>query len=587
MGGSVARSDSVLKLRACLLIAAASSLVACGGGGGASDNPPSPPAPQPPPSLGFVSSAPSINLAASVAGTEPLSTSFLITVTDPARNYSDIRATYTENGIDLATSESQSLSELRIHVSFEVPHVLGPGTYQDTIRVGFCAPGCTEFAGTTVDVPVTYTVTVGTLPTVTIGSDAVSIARLPWDSTTPDSARLDVEVSSATRFAPHLEFTRSSNGIANVISGASVNEGNSIIISFKPATELAPGLHTDTIDVVACIDDGCKYPLTITPSTITVDYDVTPTMPGPQGFTVRKSAQPVADVLWSEARQALYATVPASAPEHASSVVELEPVTEAMANPVAVGFDPHLLALANDESRLYVSERGGDSIQRFTTAPLTADVLISLGNDPEPPNAEPLFALDLQVAPTDPRLLAVRRGLDRLAPSAMDIALFDDAVPRPMTTTDQGNLVWDPTGTLLYTNVSTLAVDADGLGIVGGVRLTQGRLRFHDGLIYSDNSRIVDPTNDNYIDEFPGTLDAQVTAIDPGRNRAYVVSQTFTPLTLVKVFDLSARQLIGTAILPPFGADVVPTRIVTWGDDGVALVNSANELYFVHGPLIE
>lgn len=588
----------------CLLSVAAAALVACGGGGsggssstssssssssGGATNPP------PPVSRGFTASVTSIVREASVAGDEPTDATFNVSITDASQNQFGFRATYTDNGIAYATRTDNTPTSIDIFVGLYAPHQIDPGTYHDTIRMGFCADaGCTAFKGTPLDIPVTYTVTVGTLPTVTLATNTVTLSRLPWDPSPPANMLVPVTVAPHTRYFISVKTTQTSDAIASATYTQLVRDAGNIVIGFKAPTQLSPGVHTDTIDLVACIEQDCKYPLTVTPSTITVTYDVTSAIPGPQGFSVRLSTQPVADVAWSASRQVLYAAIPAQSSNHPSSIVELDPEADAASNAVAAGFDPMLLALSGDDSLLYVSQRGGDSIRRFTTAPMTVDILISLGNDPQPPQTAPLFASDIQVAPNQPHLLAVRRNVDLNGRDGAGIVLFDDAVQRPLVAqisafSDWGNVAWDPSGDLIYTNRAVLSVDGDGPGFVSNLQGTQGRLRYLDGLLYSDDGHIVDPAAPMTFVWYQTLGQSRASAIDAQKNRIYFATKYLggEEAGYVEVFNLATRELVGRARLPAFPTGVAPTRLVRYGTDGVAVVDSANELYFVQGPLIE
>jgi len=586
-------------MRNCFVLVVTLALTACGGGGGSgssssggSNNPPTPP----PVNRGFTASVTSISRAASVAGDEPFDGTIQITITDSSLDQFGFRATYTRNGIAYATRTDHSLTSIDIFIGFTAPPNIAPGTYNDTVRLGFCADaGCTAFKENALDIPVSYTVTVGTLPTVSLATNTVSLSRLPWDIFTPDNVRVPVTVSPHTRYFLIVTTTQTSNGISSVTYSQDVNDLGNIVIGFKPSTQLSPGVYTDTINVSACIEQNCQYPLAVSPSVITVTYNVTNTMPGAQGYSVRRSAQPVADIAWSEARHTLYAAIPTQAANYQDSVVEIDPVTEAVSNAVAAGFNPSLLALSDDESALYVSQSRGDSIRRFTTAPLTPDVLISLGNHSWPPGTEPMFAADMQVAPAQPHVLAVRRNtMLNGNVSGAGIVLFDDAVQRPDAAqisvfSDWGNVAWNPGGTLIYTNQAVLSVTPTGLTFLSNLQGSQGRLQFINGLLYSDDAHIVDPAAPQSYVWYDTQGQSRAATIDIAKNRAYFATQYLGGETIayIEVFNFATREFVGRALLPGVASGVRPTRLVRYGTDGVALVNSANELYLIQGSLIQ
>jgi hypothetical protein len=576
------------------LLALCCGIAACGGGGGGSSSSSGGgPGPTPPPNRGFTVSATSINQSASVAGDEPLHATLLVTVTDPVRGEHGIRATYTSSGISSAHRTTMSTTTTELSMGFKSPHQINPGVYQDTIRIGLCEDAaCSIFRGTPLDIPVTYTVTVGTLPTVAPASNTVTLSRLPWDSFTPPPMRVNVTATPRTRYHLSATVAHTSDAITSASYAQDNGDFGYVQIAFKPATQLSPGVHTDTITLSACIDQACAYPLVVSPSVITVTYNVTPTMPGPQGYSVRRSAQAVADIIWSESRDALYGAVPAQSPNYPSNVIVIDPVTETVGSSAAVGFDPSLLALSDDESMLYVSERNGDAIRRFTTAPLGTDVLISLGNDPYPPGTEELFAADMRVAPGQPHVLAVRRNANLSGREGLGIVIYDDAVRRPEVAqispfSDWGNIAWDPDGTRLYSQRAVLTVTANGPVFASNLPGTYGRLHYENGLIYADEGQVVDPAAGTFT-WFSTNGRARALAVDVASNRAYFATHAFSnEAPYVEVFNLLTRERVGEAMLPPFATNARATRIVRYGVDGLAIVNSANELYLVQGPLIQ
>jgi hypothetical protein len=593
------KSHQVGSLFNCLLLVVSAGLAGCGGGGGSGsgaggtsggNNPPPPPV-----SRGFTASVASISRAASVAGDEPFGEEIQISITDTAANQFGFRATYTTNGIAYAIRHDDSLTSIRVSVGLYSPTQIEPGTYQDTIRLGFCGDAaCTTFKGTTLEIPVTYKVTIGTLPTVSLASSTVDVSRLPWDVLTPPRVLVPVTVTPHTRYDLALTTSHTSDAIASLTYSDDANHVWNIIIELKPGAQLSPGVHTDVINVTACIEQACKYPLVVTPSTITVTYNVTATITGPQGFSIRHSPQAVADVAWSESRNTLYAAVPAQASSYPGNVVEFDPVTETVGGSLATGFDPSVLALSDDGSRLYVAQRNGDSIRRLITNPLASDILISLGNDPYPPGTTPMFATDMRVAPGTSGVLAVRRNTIASNGNGLGIVIFDETIQRPSVAqispfSDWGNVAWDPDGTRLYTNGAVLSVGATGPVFASNLQQSSGRLRFINGRIYSDDAHIINPADPMSYVWYETLGQSRAAALDVAKNRAYFATQYSggDSMEFVEVFNLATRELVGRAQLPNFATGVRPTRLVRFGTNGVALVNSANELYLVQGALIQ
>jgi hypothetical protein len=579
-------------LSASFLLALSSALSGCGGGGGSGGTTP-PPASPPPPAPPFTVSVASINLAASVAGDEPTGAHFRISVPNPMAHPFGIGVRYTSRGIAVVTRDDQFPQDIDVWVTFFGATQIDPGTYQDTIRVGICADvGCAAFQSGAVEIPVTYTVTVGTLPTISVASSSVEMSRVPWDPFVPPAARLRVTPSAHMRYYLSTTITHSSNAIASATYSQDRADIGDIVVAFKPGAQLAPGVHTDTIHFGACIDQACRYPLVVNPSLITVTYTVSNTISGPQGFTVRQLGQPVTDITWSAARNTMYASIPASSPDYPGSVVELDPVTEEVGGAVAAGFDPMWLALSDDGSRLYVSERLGDSIRRFNTAPLSPDILISLGMDSQSPGTVPLYAADMQVSPGQSETLAVRRLSATSGFSGRGIAIFDNTIQRPVIATiprpDWGYLTWDPNGTRLYTNFAQLSVDSSGTHHEIDFLSTTGRLRYFNGWIFSDSALIFDPVPPFVLTRFQTMGQGKAATIDATANRIYFASQYSggSSLSFIEIFDLTTREAIGHVVLPPNAVTSGWGRLVRYGMDGLAFVNADNQLFTVQGPLI-
>lgn len=79
-------------------------------------------------------------------------------------------------------------------------------------------------------------------------------------------------------FASGVAFTQ--NGIGNAQLAPLSDSAANLLINFKPAGSLAPGVYQDLISVVACHDADCKRQFKNSPLTINVTYTVTGTSDG-------------------------------------------------------------------------------------------------------------------------------------------------------------------------------------------------------------------------------------------------------------------------------------------------------------------
>src|SRR6266516_692530 len=99
---------------------------------------------------------------------------------------------------------------------------------------------------------------------------------------------------------------------------------------------------------------------------------------------VRQVNLPANDLVYSQANQALYASVPSVAGANGNSITPVNPQTGTIGPSVFIGSEPNKLALADDESRLHVSLEGAAAIRRLDIPSQTAGAQFAwalAGND--------------------------------------------------------------------------------------------------------------------------------------------------------------------------------------------------------------
>jgi len=155
------------------------------------------------------------------------------------------------------------------------------------------------------------------------------------------------------------------------------------------------------------------------------------------------------------------------------------------------------------------------------------------------------------------------------------------------TFSDWGRIAWDPDGTRLYADRAVMNVGPTGPVFASNLPGLSGRLTFVNGLLYADEGQVVELAKpDSYV-WFASQGRLRAGAIDVAANRAYFASQAFAnDSPLIEVFNLQTRAAIGFVWMPPFAANVRPTRLLRFGTNGLAMVNSANELYLLQGPFV-
>ena len=151
-----------------------------------------------------------------------------------------------------------------------------------------------------------------------------------------------------------------------------------------------------------------------------------------------------------------------------NSVLSIDPGTNTLTGNIHAGSEPFSLGLSTDCSYLYVGLYNSNSVQRLTTAPLQADLLIPLHS------ATALnYAWELDVAPGSPQTIAVAPNrLDPL-PYLDDSScgglfapevIYDGAAPRPNLLGPSNapplQIVWGDSASIVYgTDVNDLVND--------------------------------------------------------------------------------------------------------------------------------
>jgi hypothetical protein len=584
-------------LRAGALLAAAlafASASACGGGGGGSGSSSSSGGGNnPPPQVAAYSlSATSVSQTRSVLDVSPVYSEITVTIPDAAAVPFGIGGRYSNTAL---ASVGFDPATLRLAIYFKVPAGIAPGSYTDTITIGVCEnAGCTtQRAGTSRTITASYTVTPATLPSYTLSASTINVTALAGDVTT--SAPLEVFLSE-TNAAP---FTTSGHSTSTTTTGVYSVEYSAtsfaplrFLIHLKAPNSLTPGTHTDTVTVRMCLyfDYGCQNPLSVTPSTITVNYTITDTVSGPAGYTSRLSAALANDAAWDATRGVLYLSVPGDAPERAATITEFNPATGAFGASVPAGAEPNLLAISDDDQFLYVADKALGEIRRFKLGPLAPDITIPLGNDTQHPSAYPHVAWDLQVAPAQPRVIAVKRQIVQFSPGDRGVVVFDDAVARPTVWGGAGGyLQWGADATRLHTNSQIATVDASGVSLLSTYPGVSGHISLVGGRMFGDFGQVTDIATATSLG--PIVLDGyyENIASDSTLGRVYLLTRARAGYgnAQIESYDAATLTRIGIGRLPAFQIQSNRVaRATRFGPNGLAIVTSSHHVVLVTGPLI-
>jgi hypothetical protein len=579
-------------LPAPLLLAAL--LSACGGSGGGGDGKPAPTPSPSPAGKGYSLSTTTIATQADLTGLAPQQSDITLTITDPTAAQYGLAGNYSNSGIASVRLSYTSETIGILSIDYRAPSGLRPGVYHDTVTIGVCpAENCsvTEATQTTV-IDVNYTVVAQPFPTVTLESSTVNVFALAGDTNPTPTFALQATVNNPSAYAFGGSGIATSNGITSATYDSVSPSAANLNISFRTPASLAPGTYTDTIDLRLCLDEACINPVEVTPSRVTVNYTIRDTIPGSEGYSFRVSPIPVTDAVWNRTRQTLYVATPAGSKEHSSSVMELNPLTGAAGAVIAATSDPRLLALADDDSLLYVSDRNLDIIRRFSTAPLAPDIDIALGTDVYTGTDDPLVAGAMEVAPGQPRLLAVQLASATRSPRARATVAFDDAVKRandviPDWDRCAGFPQWSPDATHIFTDCALLDVDASGLTLSSSLPDSAGRVHYAAGRLFSDYGDVVDiaanTQTELLLEGYP-----EIAAVDEAAGRVYYITTArgSNGALQVETYDMATLERIGIGRLPKLENQRSPVRTARWGDDGLAIITSGHQMILVHGPLV-
>jgi hypothetical protein len=307
---------------------------------------------------------------------------------------------------------------------------------------------------------------------------------------------------------------------------------------------------------------------------------------GAQAMTIRAVAAPaitdlktvslpVQDVAWSAASGRLYASLPGTAAQYPNSVAAIDPASGAVTGSVFVGSDPSFLALAGDQSQLYVALDGSSTVRRVSVPSLTAGLEFSTGRVEE-----------MEAMPGAPSTVAISLMNPGTSPRHLGVCLYDDGVKRSRCTqghTGSNSIEFGDSAGVLYGynnettefGFRTIGVLPDGLqelrvtfGLIGGF---YARIHYASGRVYSDNGAVIDGGRHLRVGTFDlGISTAGFVLPDTALGRAFAIDDS----GVLSAWDMNTFTLLGSVTIPGFTADhpaLRRVRIVRWGSDGLAV----------------
>ncbi|HEU4594346.1 MAG TPA: Calx-beta domain-containing protein, partial [Pyrinomonadaceae bacterium] len=299
--------------------------------------------------------------------------------------------------------------------------------------------------------------------------------------------------------------------------------------------------------------------------------------------------------------QTIYASLPSSAGAMGNSIAAINPATGSVGAPVFLGSDPGKMAFTDDGHFIYVVLEGAGAVRRFDVQTQSAGPQYTLGNHSFD---GPFFALSLSVAPGNAGTFAVFR-LAKAGGFSGNVAVFDDGVQRETTfrlAENAAAVAFGDTASRLYSyaalprQLTRMTLSPSGIASSNNVQLPSGptvdTMKYEAGRLYTGSGMVIDPEGGALVGSFPqGGLNASHPfAVDVDAGRAFFVTTSSVtspaPVTTytVRAFDLTTFQQVGT--LEVSGASGVPSGLVRWGANGLALSTTGGQLFLIQTTLV-
>jgi len=284
---------------------------------------------------------------------------------------------------------------------------------------------------------------------------------------------------------------------------------------------------------------------------------------------IRRLNLPANDLVYSEATQALYASMPSTAGANGNTITKITPETAAIGPSTFVGSEPNKMAITDDGQTIWVHLDGANSARRFEVVSQTPGFQFNTSNKPP---------IDMEVVPGSPQSLAISRD------SFGSLTIYDNGVQRPNT----GNF-FDLVGPIEFAGPSVLygydslstgfelikyLVDANG--VTSSTTTWSLLLGFTDvmelsnGLLYSGSGRVADPEARTLAGTLQLTHNPTGIAVDAANHRVFYVSSDNSENIILEAFDSNTFLSIGSISIPSSSSLTLPFSLVRWGANGLA-----------------
>ncbi|HKG45453.1 MAG TPA: Calx-beta domain-containing protein, partial [Pyrinomonadaceae bacterium] len=313
--------------------------------------------------------------------------------------------------------------------------------------------------------------------------------------------------------------------------------------------------------------------------------------PSPQAPAfVRQMTLTTNDLVFSQATQKIYASVPSSEGSTGNTVTEIDPVSGTITNQTFVGSEPAQLGQADDGTTLYVGLDGSASIRSYNILNHTAGAQFPVGRDD---TDGPYSFSDIAVTPGNPLVIAVARQKRNVFPSQAGVAIFDNGVQRPNTgaTHSEGSRsIAFASPSILYGNnflqgLTTMSVDNSGVIVTGTSRFQGGTsMILANGLLYGSFGEVINPATGELIGTFTGSsMSEAVHAVDTVNGRVFFIVPNGSGVQL-RAYDINTFLPLGFVNISGFfGA---ARDLVRWGTNGLAFRTDNRKVFLIETALV-
>lgn len=268
-----------------------------------------------------------------------------------------------------------------------------------------------------------------------------------------------------------------------------------------------------------------------------------------------------------------------------NSIVPINPATGTLGQPVHVGSEPKRLIITPNGPHIYAALDGAGSVARVDMATKTVGLKFSLGNDA--PSRGPRFVEDMNLAPGSVSTLAISRMHKNGIPRHTGVAIYDNGVQRPNTTSAEFPNHFDNNNAIEYSNSPStiygynlesntqhfhkLTVNASGVQVTTTVQnpFNVGDFVFDSGLLYANGGQIINPETATIVGSYSGLSNGNHFVIpESSTDRIYFLDDNLFGTVTIRVYRQSTRALIGSMTVPNVRG--FPSSFIRWGTNGLA-----------------